>query len=148
MVTDALRSYVSLAGGLVEVSRQQAVRAARALAAPGEANQEQIGHLTEELLAASRRNRDAVLHIVAHEIERARDRLGVATAQKVDDLSERVTALEARVRQLEAGASRASAAKKTAPKTAPPKTAARKSTRSRAPGSSEGTGPGSAGGTR
>ncbi|HVX47100.1 MAG TPA: phasin family protein [Mycobacteriales bacterium] len=122
MVTDALRGYVSLAGGLVEVSRQQALRAARALAAPGEANQEQIGHLAEELLAASRRNRDAVLHIVAHEIERARDRLGVATANQVQELSERVEALEAEVRRLQENprpAARSAARKTTARKTTP-----------------------------
>ena len=39
---DALQSYLTLAGGLTEVTRQRALAAAKALAAQGEATAEQV----------------------------------------------------------------------------------------------------------
>lgn len=132
MVTEALRNYLSLAGGLVDVSRQQALRAARALASPGEVNQDQIAHLAEELLAVSRRNRDALLHVVGHEIERARERLGVAPAERVEELADRVASLEAQVGELRRRLGANEGEQPTAPGTAAAKATAARTTASKA----------------
>ena len=91
---DALRSYLSLANGLTEVTRERVKAAARALAAQGGATAEQVSGLTDDLLATSRTNSEALLNVVRSEIDRTLGRFGLVT-------SDEVSALEARVRELE-----------------------------------------------
>jgi polyhydroxyalkanoate synthesis regulator phasin len=93
-VFDALRSYLSLANGLTEVTRERVKAAARALAAQGGATAEQVSGLTDDLLATSRTNSEALLNVVRSEIDRTLGRFGLVT-------SDEVSALEARVRELE-----------------------------------------------
>jgi polyhydroxyalkanoate synthesis regulator phasin len=100
MVRDALRTYLSLASGLADVPRQQAVRAARALVSQGEATAEQAGSLAEDLLGTSRANRAALLQLIRYEVDRGLGRLGLATADEVSDLTARVHQLEAELRAL------------------------------------------------
>ena len=57
---DALRGYLSMATGLTDVTRRRATDAAKALLAQGEATAEQVSQLTDELLATSRSNREAL----------------------------------------------------------------------------------------
>jgi polyhydroxyalkanoate synthesis regulator phasin len=117
MVRDALRTYLSLASGLVDVPRQQAVRAARALVSQGEATAEQAGSIAEDLLGTSRANRDALRQLIRYEVDRGLGRLGLATSEDVRDLTNRVRLLETELRTL-----RGSTAGKTAPaKKAPAK---------------------------
>lgn len=129
MVRDALRSYLSLATGLVDVPRQQALRVAKALVSQGEATAEQAGTIAEDLLGTSRANRDALLQLVRYEVDRGLGRVGLATADEVRDLTDRVHRLEGELRRLrEDGASAWAAppAKKAAPAKAAPKKAAKK----------------------
>jgi polyhydroxyalkanoate synthesis regulator phasin len=94
---DAVKNYLSLASGVTEVTRQRATAAAKALAASGEATAEQVSNLADELLATSRNNRDAVLALVRYEVDRALNRLGLATADEIASLQRRVTTLESAI---------------------------------------------------
>jgi len=142
MVLDGLRGYLQLANGLNDVTRERALAAAKALVAQGEAVgaalpppvRAQVSTLTEDLLAASKANRDLLLHLVRVEVERSVARLGLVSAQELDAATRRATGLERRVRELEeelsrSTATRKAAAKKTAKKSAAKKSAAKKSTK-------------------
>ena len=97
---DALKSYLSLAAGLTEVTRQRAVAAAKALVSQGEATAEQVTTLAEDLVSQSRANREAVSALVKFEVDRALGRVGLASSDEVGDLAARVRALETELRGL------------------------------------------------
>ena len=91
---DALKSYLALASGVTDVTRQRALAAARALVSQGEATAEQVTGLAEDLVAQARQNREAVVSLVGFEVDRALARVGLATADEVTALREQVRALE------------------------------------------------------
>ena len=95
---DALKSYLALAGGVSELTRQRAVAAAKALVTQGEATAEQVGALAEDLLAQTKQNREAVIALVTYEVDRTLARVGLAQADEVEQLTQRVRALEAQLR--------------------------------------------------
>ncbi len=97
---DALKGYVALASGLTEVTRQRATAAAKALVAQGEATAGQVTGLTDDLVAQSRSNREAVTALVKYEVDRTLGRVGLASADEVGQLTSRVRALETAVREL------------------------------------------------
>lgn len=131
-----MKSYLTLASGLTEVTRQRAVTAAKALVSQGEATAEQVTGLADDLLSTSRNNREAVLALVRFEVERALTRLGLATGEEVKHLQSKVTALESRVRELEKQAAAASASTTASSASAP--------TTSKAPVKAASTSPGKA----
>lgn len=102
MVRDALRGYLGLASGLTEVTVARATTAAKALVAQGEATVEQVSALADDLVETSRRNRESVATLVRYEVEQALRRLGLAPADEVVNLTDRVRRLEATVRELRA----------------------------------------------
>jgi polyhydroxyalkanoate synthesis regulator phasin len=133
-VRDALKSYLALAGGLTDVTRQRAVGAARALVAQGEATAEQVSTLAEDLLAQSKSNRDAVTALVKYEVDRTLGRFGLAANDEVAELAKRVRSLEAQIRELSAAADKPSATKPGPAKKAPAKKApAKKAPAKKAP---------------
>ena len=97
---DALKSYLALASGVTDLTRQRAVAAARALVSQGEATAEQVTGLAEDLLAQTRQNREAVVALVAFEVDRALGRVGLATADEVGQLTGRIRELEQELRAL------------------------------------------------
>jgi polyhydroxyalkanoate synthesis regulator phasin len=123
-VRDALKSYLELATGFTDLTRQRATAAAKALVAQGEATAEQVQSLAEDLLQQSRANREAVAALVKYEVDRALGRVGLATGDEVGELSKRVRSLEAQLRS-RVGAKKAPAAKAPAAQ-APAKKAAAK----------------------
>jgi len=118
-VRDALKSYLALAGGVTDVTRQRALAAAKALVAQGEATAEQVTTLAEELLSQSRQNREAVVSLVGFEVDRALGRVGLASTDEVTALTERVRALETQVARLTGDAPAAGQSKKASAKQAP-----------------------------
>ncbi len=127
---DALKSYLALAGGVTDVTRQRALAAAKALVAQGEATAEQVTTLAEELLSQSRQNREAVVSLVGFEVDRALGRVGLASTDEVTALTERVRALETQVALLTgdapaAGQSKKAPATKASAKKAPAKAPAK-----------------------
>jgi len=124
-VRDALKSYLALAGGVTDLTRQRAVAAAKALVSQGEATAEQVTGLAEDLLAQTRQNREAVVALVAFEVDRTLGRVGLATADEVGQLTARIRELEHEVRTLTPSGAAGQAA-------APTKTAATKATPAKA----------------
>ena len=118
---DALKSYLELATGFTDLTRQRATAAAKALVAQGEATAEQVTALAEDLLQQSRANREAVAALVKYEVDRTLGRVGLATSDEVGELSKRVRSLEA---QLRTGGAAKAPAKKAAAKRPPAKKAA------------------------
>ncbi|MEO6205285.1 MAG: hypothetical protein ABIO67_07890 [Mycobacteriales bacterium] len=143
---DALKSYLALASGLTDISKQRAVTAAKALVAQGEATAEQVTSLAEDLVQQSRSNREAVTALVKFELDRGLSRVGLASHDVVDELSRRVRELEGQVRSLGGSAPAKKAPAKKAPakkapakkavKRAPAKKAAAKKAPAKRPGSS------------
>ena len=119
---DALKSYLALASGVTDLTRQRAVAAARALVSQGEATAEQVAGLAEDLLAQTRQNREAVVALVAFEVDRALGRVGLATADEVGQLTGRIRELEQELRTLTV-TQRAGSAPKAPVKRAPVKKA-------------------------
>lgn len=115
---EALKSYLTLAAGVTEVTRQRAMAAAKALVAQGEATAEQVSSLAEDLLTQTRQNREAVASLVGFEVDRALGRVGLASADEVTALTERVRALETALATAAGGAGSAPAAKAPAKKAA------------------------------
>ena len=104
---DALKSYLALATGVTDLTRHTALAAARALVSQGEATAEQVTGLAEDLLAQTRQNREAVVALVSYEVDRALARVGLASADEVVELTQRVRELEG---QLQSAASSVGAA--------------------------------------
>lgn len=130
---DALKSYLALANGVTELTKQRAVTAAKQLVSQGEATAGQVQELAEDLLAQSKQNRDAVTALVRFEVDKALGRVGLATQDEVEALKAKVKALE---RQLSGGsaAPQAAPAKKASASKAPAKKpAAKKAPAKKAP---------------
>ncbi|MCW2600626.1 MAG: hypothetical protein JWM02_2455 [Frankiales bacterium] len=96
---DALKGYLALASGLSEVTRQRATAAAKALVAQGEATAGQVTSLADDLIAQSKGNREALAALVKFEVDRTLGRVGLASADEVTELTARVRALEAQLRE-------------------------------------------------
>ncbi len=135
-MNDALKGYLALANGLTEVTRQRATAAAKALVAQGEAAAGSVQAITDDLLAQSKSNREAVTALVKFEVDKALGRVGLATAEEVSELTARIRQLEKELREAKkpgakaapakAAAAKAPAAKKAPAKKAPAKKAAAK----------------------
>jgi polyhydroxyalkanoate synthesis regulator phasin len=128
-VNDALKGYFALAGGLTEITRQRATAAAKALVAQGEAAAGSVTALADDLMAQSKSNREAVTALVKFEVDRALGRVGLATAEEVNELTARIRHLEKELRDAtkpaaaKAPAKQAAAAKKAPGRKAPAKKA-------------------------
>ncbi len=120
---DALKVYLALASGVTELTRQRAVAAARALVSQGEATAEQVSGLAEDLLAQTKNNREAVRSLVTYEVDRTLGRVGLASAEEVAQLTERVRALEAQLRAADAAPLKSASPTKAPAKKAPAKKA-------------------------
>ena len=95
-----LRTYAEMASGLTELTLARATSAARELVGHGLATAGQVQSIAEDLVRTNRANRGALATLVGAEVDRALGRLGLASADDVDQLAERVRALEAKVRDL------------------------------------------------
>jgi polyhydroxyalkanoate synthesis regulator phasin len=98
MRQEAWRAYAEMALGMTEASRQSATRAVKRLLGKGGATAEQLQDLAEELLKTSVANREVVTKMIRVELDRALGRMGLATADEVNELTERVRTLETRLR--------------------------------------------------
>ncbi|WP_326559383.1 phasin family protein [Micromonospora sp. NBC_01796] len=112
---DAWRAYLELAMGVTESSRKRAQTVARKLVGQGGATAAQLQALAEELRSTGLANREAMTKLVRFEVERALGAVGLATADEVASLNERVAELERDLRGARAAAG---------PSTPPPAAAA------------------------
>ena len=132
-MTDALQTYVNLVSGLTRTTRARASATAHALLAQAgleeAANEasDRVTKLAEEILHASRANREMFEKLVTAEVDRAAARLGFARAEDVEALRADVDALRSELRSAKPReqpvAKKAAPAKKAPAKKAPAKKA-------------------------
>jgi len=132
MVFEVVRGYVQLASGLGELTRARATEVARGLlslpaagVATGGQVAVQVGALAEELLAAAATNRESLTALVRSEVDVAVSRLGLVSAEKLDESQAEAARLRAEVARLRSASSKAPASS-TSAKKAPGKAAQRK----------------------
>jgi polyhydroxyalkanoate synthesis regulator phasin len=121
-VQDAVKAYLELAFGLTEASKKKAEKTVKKvtkeLVGKSGATAAQLQTLAEELLATGNANREAVSRMVRVEMDRALSRVGLATAEEVTALNDRIEALERQLRDAKAAPAKDEppvAAKKAAP---------------------------------
>jgi polyhydroxyalkanoate synthesis regulator phasin len=98
MRQDAWRTYLEMALGLTETSRKRATKAVQRALGKGGATAEQLQEMAEELLQAGAANREAIARLVHNEMDRALNRVGLATADEVSALTARLREVEAEPR--------------------------------------------------
>ena len=139
-MADAFQSYINMVTGVTKTTQEKASATARALLkqagledVAAEAS-ERVAKLAEEIINASRTNRELMEHYVTAEVDKAAARLGFARADEVQALRDEVASLsaqldEARANEARMYEARAAAAAKAAPaKKAPAKKAPAKGT--------------------
>jgi polyhydroxyalkanoate synthesis regulator phasin len=101
---DAWRAYLDLALGLTETSRKRATKVVKKVVGRGGVTAEQLQSMAEDLVNTSVANREALTRIVRAELERALNRVGLATAEEVNALTARVRELEQQLAEAQAAA--------------------------------------------
>ncbi len=97
-MADAWRAYLEMALGLAEVPRKKAQQVVDDLVNRGGATAAQLQGLVEDALGAGMANREALTKIVRFEVDRALGVVGLATADEVTELTDRVRDLERQLR--------------------------------------------------
>jgi polyhydroxyalkanoate synthesis regulator phasin len=95
---EAWRAYLELALGATEASRKKATKAVKRLVGKGGATAEQLQALAADLVATGSANREGLAKLVRYEVDRTLGRVGLATADEVHELTDRVRDLERRLR--------------------------------------------------
>jgi polyhydroxyalkanoate synthesis regulator phasin len=144
-VTEAFQAYVNMVTGVTKTTQAKAAATARAMVKQAgledvatEAS-ERVTKLAEEIMNASRTNRELLQHFVTTEVDKAAARLGFARAEEVEALREEIASLRTQLNEATVRAGRTAATKKAtkkapARKTAATMTATKKSTATKSPG--------------
>ena len=129
-VTEAFQSYVNMVTGVTKSTQAKAAATARALLkqagledVAAEAS-ERVTKLAEEIMNASRTNRELWQHFVAAEVDKTAARLGFARADEVEALRDEVASLRAQLKEAMAHTAKSAPAKKAATNRARAKKAA------------------------
>ena len=116
MVVGAVQTYVNLVSGLTRGTRQRARAAARGvlsqvgLEGVADDAEKRVGQLTEEILSASRANRELLENLVAGEVTKVASRLGFVRSDDLDEVREEIAEVRAQLARQERVASGAAAA--------------------------------------
>jgi hypothetical protein len=124
-VSEAFQTYINLVTGVTKSTQAKASATARALCkqagledVAAEAS-ERVTKLAEEIMNASRINRELFQHFVTAELDKAAGRLGFARAEEVEALRGEVASLRAQLTEAVARAAQSAPARKAAAKKAP-----------------------------
>jgi polyhydroxyalkanoate synthesis regulator phasin len=129
-VTEAFQSYVNMVTGVTKSTQAKAAATARALLKQAGLEEvateasERVTKLAEEIMNASRTNRELWQHFVAAEVDKTAARLGFARADEVEALRDEVASLRAQLKEATAHTAKSAPAKKAATSRAPAKKAA------------------------
>ena len=136
-MTDAFQAYINMVTGVTKTTQARAAATARAVLkqtgledAATEAS-ERVTKLAEEIMNASRTNRELLQHFVTTEVDKAAARLGFARAEDLEALRDEIASLRRQVSEATARAGRAAATQKTAQKAATKKAATKKAAATR-----------------
>jgi uncharacterized protein CbrC (UPF0167 family) len=132
-VTEAFQAYINMVTGVTKTTQAKAAATARAMLKQAglddmatEAS-ERVTKLAEEIINASRTNRELLQNFVSAEVDKAAARLGFARAEELEALRDEIASLRTQLNEATLRAARAEATKKTATKkTATKKAPARK----------------------
>ena len=108
-MVEAVQTYVNLVNGLTRATRERARTTARGLLAQvgleGVADdaERRVGKLTEEILSASRANRELVENLVAGEVTKAASRWGFVRNDDLDEVREEIAELRVQLARQQAG---------------------------------------------
>ena len=129
-MADPLQTYINMVTGVTKSTQEKASATARALLkqaglddVAAEAS-ERVTKLTEEIMNASRTNRELLQHFVMAEVDKVAARLGLARADEVQALRDEIASLRVQLNKATAGAARTASAKKAATKRASARKAA------------------------
>lgn len=86
-----LNRYVEMAAGLTTVTVQAAERIVQRLVQEGEVAADRAERVVADVLEASERNRGELMELVRAEVDRAVERLNLATRGDLDAMEERLT---------------------------------------------------------
>jgi polyhydroxyalkanoate synthesis regulator phasin len=100
---EAWRAYLELAMGVTDASRKKANKTVKRLIGKGGATAEQLRDLAGELVATGTANREALAKMVRFEVDRALGAVGLATAEEVTALTAKVQDLERQLREAREG---------------------------------------------
>ena len=127
-MAEAIQTYINMVTGVTKSTKARASATARTLLKQAgledmaaEAS-ERVNKLAEEIMTASRTNRELLQHFVTAEVDKAVARLGLARAEEVKSLQDEIASLRAQLREASARTTESAPAKKAATK----KPAARK----------------------
>jgi polyhydroxyalkanoate synthesis regulator phasin len=116
---EAMRTYLELALGLTEAPRKRVKKVVEDVVGRGGATAEQARALTGDLLAMNAANRKALAKLIRFEVDKALGKVGLATAEEVNELTTRVRDLERQLRLAETRAATGPAETAPAKATAP-----------------------------
>ena len=124
-MTEAFQAYINMVTGITKTTQAKAAATARALLkqaglddVASEAS-ERVNKLAEEIINASRTNRELLQNFVTAEVNKAATRLGFARAEEIEALRDEIASLRTQLNEATLRAARAEATKKTATKKAP-----------------------------
>jgi hypothetical protein len=136
-VAEAFQTYINMVTGMTRSTQAKAVATARAvlkqagLQDVAAETSERVTKLAEEIMNASRTNRELWQRYVATEVDKAAARLGFARAEDVQALRDEIDSLRAQLKEVAAIAAKSATAKKAATKRPPAKKAAARMTPTR-----------------
>jgi polyhydroxyalkanoate synthesis regulator phasin len=140
-MSDPFQSYINMVTGVTKSTQAKASATARALLkqagledVANEAS-ERVTKLAEEIMNASRANRELMQRYVTTEVDKAAARLGFARAEEVQALREEIDSLRAQLREATARTAQSPPVKKAATK----RTSAKKAAATMTPTKTSGT---------
>jgi polyhydroxyalkanoate synthesis regulator phasin len=104
-VAEAFQAYINMVTGVTKSTQAKAAGTARALLKQARLEDvatetsERVTKLAEEIMNASRTNRELLQHFVTSEVDKAAARLGFARADEVQALRDEVAALRAQLNE-------------------------------------------------
>jgi polyhydroxyalkanoate synthesis regulator phasin len=130
-VNQAVQRYVEAATGLTTLTTKRAEQIAKQVVKSGEAAQDQMGELVEELLERQKKNREAISALVKSETSRAVRAMGLATNKEVERLQRQVAEMKRELNRVEGqvGSAKKKAASKKASKKSTSKKASKKASK-------------------
>ncbi len=133
-MAEAFQTYINMVSGVTKSTQAKAAATARALLKQAgledvaAETSERVTKLAEEIMNASRANRELMQHYVTTEVDKAAARLGFARAEEVQALRDEIESLRSELTETKASTAKSAPAKKAATKRAPAKKAAAKMT--------------------
>src|SRR5690349_17437275 len=99
MAQEAWRAYLELAIGATDATQKKATKAVKQLVGKSAVSGKQLQSMAEDLLRTSSASREAMANLVRFELDKALGRIGLATAEEVSALNAKVRDLEAKLRE-------------------------------------------------